>query len=75
MVSRFRHLARIKTLSARFPVVVILGVRQVEKTTLVRVMECADQTYVTGYRIWEHGVEWGERKAPDIKVEPREQVL
>ncbi len=30
---------------------------------LARVMECADQTYVTGYRIWEHEVEWRERKA------------
>lgn len=30
---------------------------------LTRVMECADQTYVTGYRVWEHEVEWRERKA------------
>lgn len=30
---------------------------------LKQVMECADQTYVTGYRIWEHEVEWTERKA------------
>ncbi len=30
---------------------------------LMRVMECADQTYVTGYRVWEHEVEWKERKA------------
>jgi len=29
---------------------------------LKRVMECADQTYVTGYRIWEHEVEWREHK-------------
>jgi hypothetical protein len=29
---------------------------------LTRVMECADQTYVTGYRVWEHEVEWRERK-------------
>lgn len=30
---------------------------------LTRVMECADQTYITGYRVWEHEVEWRERKA------------
>ena len=30
---------------------------------LTRVMECQDQTYVSGYRIWEHEVEWRERKA------------
>ena len=26
-------------------------------------MECADHTYVTGYRIWEHELEWQEHKA------------
>ena len=30
---------------------------------LMRVMECADQTYITGYRVWEHEIEWRERKA------------
>jgi hypothetical protein len=25
-------------------------------------MECTDQTYVSGYRIWEHELEWVERK-------------
>ena len=30
---------------------------------LRRVMECTDHTYVTGYRIWEHEIEWRERKA------------
>ncbi len=30
---------------------------------LKRVMECEDQTYVTGYRIWEHELEWLDRKA------------
>ena len=30
---------------------------------LKRVMECTDQTYVTGYRIWEHELEWIEHKA------------
>ncbi len=30
---------------------------------LKRVMECTDQTYVTGYKIWEHEIEWLERKA------------
>ena len=30
---------------------------------LRRVMECTDQTYVTGYKIWQHEVEWLERKA------------
>lgn len=29
---------------------------------LTRVMECPVQTYVTGYRVWEHEVEWRERK-------------
>ena len=30
---------------------------------LKRVMECTDQTYVTGYRIWQHELEWLEHKA------------
>lgn len=30
---------------------------------LKRAMECTDQTYVTGYRIWEHELEWTEHKA------------
>jgi len=30
---------------------------------LTRVMEAADTTYVAGYKIWEHEVEWRERKA------------
>jgi len=29
---------------------------------LKRVMECTDQTYVSGYGIWEHELEWIERK-------------
>lgn len=29
---------------------------------LKRVMECTDQTYVSGYRIWEHELEWINRK-------------
>ncbi len=30
---------------------------------LKRVMECTDKTYVTGYRIWQHELEWPERRA------------
>jgi len=30
---------------------------------LKRLMECTDQTYVTGYKIWQHEIEWLERKA------------
>ncbi len=30
---------------------------------LKRLMECTDQTYVTGYKIWQHEVEWLERKS------------
>ncbi len=30
---------------------------------LKRVMECTDQTYVTGYKIWQHELEWLEHKA------------
>lgn len=30
---------------------------------LKQAMECTDQTYVTGYKIWEHELEWLERKA------------
>ena len=30
---------------------------------LRRIMECTDETYVTGYQIWEHELEWGERRA------------
>lgn len=34
---------------------------------LTRVMECQDQqTWVTGYRIWQHELEWRERKAPRL---------
>ena len=27
----------------------------------MQVMECADTTYVPGYRIWQHEVEWRDR--------------
>ncbi len=30
---------------------------------LRRVLECTDATYVTGYQIWEHELEWRERRA------------
>lgn len=30
---------------------------------LKRVMECTDQTYVSGYRIWQHELTWPERNA------------
>ena len=30
---------------------------------LKRVLECTDETYVSGYRIWEHELEWRERRA------------
>ena len=30
---------------------------------LQRVLECTDRTYVTGYRIWEHELEWRDRRA------------
>ncbi len=30
---------------------------------LKRVMECTDQTLATGYRIWQHELEWRERRA------------
>ena len=30
---------------------------------LKRVMECTDQTYVTGFKIWQHELEWRDRKA------------
>lgn len=30
---------------------------------LKRVMECTDQTYRTGYQIWQHEISWAERKA------------
>src|ERR1700674_4697382 len=29
---------------------------------LTRVLECADQTYVRGYQIWEHEIDWREHK-------------
>ena len=31
---------------------------------LKQVMECTDQTYVTGYKIWQHELEWLKHKAP-----------
>jgi len=30
---------------------------------LKQAMECSDQTYVSNYKIWEHEIEWLERKA------------
>ena len=30
---------------------------------LQRIMECTDDTYVAGYKIWEHELEWRERRA------------
>jgi len=30
-------------------------------TALQQVMECTDHTYVTGYKIWQHELEWPER--------------
>ncbi len=30
---------------------------------LRRAMECSDQTYVSGFNIWEHELEWREKKA------------
>ncbi|CQR72612.1 hypothetical protein SOV_15730 [Sporomusa ovata DSM 2662] len=30
---------------------------------LRRVMECSDQTYITGFTIWQHEIEWLEHKA------------
>ena len=30
---------------------------------LKQIMECSDQTYTTGYKIWQHEIEWLERKA------------
>ena len=30
---------------------------------LKRVMECTDQTWITGYKIWQHELEWLEHKA------------
>ena len=30
---------------------------------LRRILECTDETYVTGYHIWEHELEWRERHA------------
>jgi len=43
-----------------------LGTAQLDRyyyEALKRVMECTDQTYVTGYKIWQHEFEWLERKA------------
>ncbi len=31
-------------------------------TALARVLEAAERTYVSGYRIWEHEIEWREKK-------------
>jgi len=44
-----------------------LDARQLDRyyyVALQRVMECRDETYVTGYKIWEHELTWIERKAP-----------
>ena len=42
-----------------------LGDEQLDRhyfAALAQVMEAADDTYVTGYKIWEHEIEWQERK-------------
>ena len=31
---------------------------------LKRLLECLDETYVSGFKIWEHEITWPERKAP-----------
>lgn len=44
-----------------------LGESQLDRyyyEALKRVMECEDTTYVTGYNIWQHELEWQKRKAP-----------
>ena len=33
---------------------------------LRKVMECSDQTYVAGYKIWQHEIEWPDRKAARV---------
>jgi energy-coupling factor transporter ATP-binding protein EcfA2 len=43
-----------------------LGDAQLDRyyfTALTRVMEATDDTYVSGYKIWEHEIEWRERKS------------
>jgi hypothetical protein len=43
-----------------------LGENQLDRyyyQALKQVMECTDETYVTGYNIWEHELEWQERRA------------
>lgn len=43
-----------------------LGSEQLDRyyfDALKRALECTDQTIVTGYRIWEHELEWRDRKA------------
>jgi len=42
-----------------------LGPAQLDRyyfEALLRVMECPEATYVPGYRIWQHEVEWRERR-------------
>ena len=44
----------------------ILDLAQLDRyyyEALKQVMECIDQPYVTGYKIWQHELEWPERKA------------
>ena len=44
----------------------VLGDTQLDRyyyEALKRVMECQDNTYVTGYKIWQHELVWIERKA------------
>lgn len=43
-----------------------LGASQLDRfyyEALKRVMECADSTYVTGYKIWQHELSWQEHNA------------
>lgn len=42
---------------------------------LKRVMECTDQTYVTGYKSWQHELEWLERKAGQNRTKQATTVL
>ena len=46
-----------------------LGDQQLDRyyyEALKRVMECTDETYITGYKIWQHELEWLDRKAPRL---------
>ncbi len=74
MVSRKQHLARIRLLLDEFPVVALLGARQVGKTTLARQLADAHQGPVAWFDL-EDPVDLARLAAPGLELRPRRGLV